>query len=719
MTKRLVSAVVAVALLFGSAAALPQAHIAGSTGITASADTLEGNYYYQTLSDGTAELTYYAGKETKVTIPSTIGGKKVTSIGRSAFQSKAIEEVVIPSGVTNIGRTAFSACKSLKKVKMPNTVKTLGDYCFERCDVLTSINLSTSLKRIPYGAFECCWILPSIVIPDSVTELGEHCFECCKAMKSITLSKNLVTVGEFAFFNCFALESVKLPDSVKTIDDMAFNGCKALETIKLPASLEQVGEMVFEYTPWLEKTLAKNKTLYVNNVLVLVHRKYKGKFIVPEGTKAIAGTAFYTCGEITCITLPNSVKSIGNGAFSLCSKLKEIDIPNSVTYIGNSAFRSAGLSKIEIPESVKTIGDYAFWGCSLSKALMPRTVITIGNAAFSASPNGFKLYCFAGTDAFKYAVNNNINYEFYPSDTRIAGKDRYNTSALISKRTYTTADTVILAYSMNYADALAGVPLAKTLSAPILLTNTNVLSEATVTEIKRLGAKNVIILGGESVISKNVERKLGTLGLKTERIGGKTRYETATMIAERLREKPSNVFFVYANSYADALSVSTVAARKRAPIIYLNTNGEMQADTAKYLAELKKKKCVENAYVIGGEAVISDDMLKKAGAAVGATKCVRVSGANRYSTCIKVNKTFAKTFNGTEICVATGLDFPDALAGGVFAANKAAPMFLVSNMLSAEQKEYLSKKGAKSFYVLGGTGAVSDEITYDISKACV
>ena len=64
-------------------------------------------------------------------------------------------------------------------------------------------------------------------------------------------------------------------------------------------------------------------------------------------------------------------------------------------------------------------------------------------------------------------------------------------------------------------------------------------------------------------------------------------------------------------------------------------------------------------------------------------------------------------------------EVPDALAGGVFAANKAAPMFLVSNMLSAEQKEYLSKKGAKSFYVLGGTGAVSDEITYDISKACV
>ena len=300
---------------------------------------------------------------------------------------------------------------------------------------------------------------------------------------------------------------------------------------------------------------------------------------------------------------------------------------------------------------------------------------------------------------------------------RLAGKGRYETAVEISRASGTKGDTVVLAYSMNYADALAGVPLAHKLGAPILLNDTKTLDKATLAEIKRIGAKNVIILGGEGAISKEVENALAKEDLKTRRIAGSTRFSTATAIAEQLNSAPQEVFFVYGFNYADALSVSTVAAVKGAPIIYLSTSGELDHDTADYLAKIKGR--VKTAYVIGGEGVISDDMMNKAAKALGLKSAVRVAGKDRYLTCVEVNKAFAETLTGKAVCIATGLAFPDALAGGVFAAGKKAPLFLADNSLSSAQAEYLKSKDPDNIYVFGGTGAVPDSLVNTVAKACV
>ena len=300
---------------------------------------------------------------------------------------------------------------------------------------------------------------------------------------------------------------------------------------------------------------------------------------------------------------------------------------------------------------------------------------------------------------------------------RLAGKGRYETAVEISRASGTKGDTVVLAYSMNYADALAGVPLAHKLGAPILLNDTKTLDKATLAEIKRIGAKNVIILGGEGAISKEVENALAKEDLTTRRIAGSTRFSTATAIAEQLNSAPQEVFFVYGFNYADALSVSTVAAVKGAPIIYLSTSGELDHDTADYLAKIKGR--VKNAYVIGGEGVISDDMMNKAAKALGLKTAARVAGKDRYLTCVEVNKAFAETLTGKAVCIATGLAFPDALAGGVFAAGKKAPLFLADNSLSSAQAEYLKSKDPDNIYVFGGTGAVPDSLVNTVAKACV
>ena len=302
---------------------------------------------------------------------------------------------------------------------------------------------------------------------------------------------------------------------------------------------------------------------------------------------------------------------------------------------------------------------------------------------------------------------------------RLAGADRYATAVEISKAGFEKAENVILTSGSNYADGIAGVPLAARLGAPILLTAADKLSDATLAEIERLGAKNVYILGGEGVISADIEKALQEKGLQTWRIAGDNRYATSAAIAQRVSEDPTDIFFVYGGGFADTLSVSAIAARRNAPIVYLDTNGELDPSIAQYLAVLKDKGCVKNAYVIGGTGVISDDMMNKATAALGLESATRIAGNDRYATSAAVNKAFVDNFDSDELCVATGADFADAVTGGVFAAAKKAPFILVSSKLNEDQIAFINSRSPMKINVFGGTGAVSDETVKAVIDAIV
>jgi|GEM_PF-3177646 len=300
---------------------------------------------------------------------------------------------------------------------------------------------------------------------------------------------------------------------------------------------------------------------------------------------------------------------------------------------------------------------------------------------------------------------------------RLRGSNRVATSAAISYYGWSKAETVILASGVNFADALAGAPLSAAADAPILLTMNKKegAEKAILDEIKRLGAKKVYILGGTSAVNAAIEKDVKNEGCTVTRLYGKSRYGTAVAIAQELSKVKggtfSKLYFTNANNYPDALSISSVAAIEGNPILYMPTTGSVESTTKAFVTESKCKTGV----VLGGTGAVSAagyDSL--AGMGLGMS---RISGKDRYKTSVAINEKYASLFSGEEIALATGINFPDALAGSALCARMKMPVVLASDKSYSDARTYIrsdANKNVKTFIVFGGTGAMSDKLVVDL-----
>lgn len=289
-----------------------------------------------------------------------------------------------------------------------------------------------------------------------------------------------------------------------------------------------------------------------------------------------------------------------------------------------------------------------------------------------------------------------------PQAFRLAGTSRYDTALQVSQAGWTQAGAVVLARGDDFPDALAGAVLAKSSQAngPLLLTETGQLTEGVLAEIQRLKATKVYILGGTGAVSSAVEATLTKNNLTVERLKGEDRYETAAKIALKGVPSSTEAFLAAGESFADALSISSYAASKGIPLL-LTDAGNVPEVTLNALQTLGVKKIT----LIGGEGVIEPkvETLLKEKYTVG-----RLAGLDRYETNLKVLNTLS--YSSDSIYVATGEDFPDALAGAVLAAKQNNPIVLVPKQdLSTDSMGYLSTRrlGGSSFTMLGGWGVIS------------
>lgn len=257
---------------------------------------------------------------------------------------------------------------------------------------------------------------------------------------------------------------------------------------------------------------------------------------------------------------------------------------------------------------------------------------------------------------------------------RMGGQDRFQTADWIANEGWDMSSSVILANGLSFPDALAGAPLAYALDAPILLVDGKQLSPTVRNRIQALGASRVYILGGSSAVSNQIESELKSKNYTVERIWGQNRYDTAVAVAEKLKtykSTPREVFIVSGLNYPDALAVGPVAALKGVPVLYADPGGSLPRATSEFIASTG----ATTAYIIGGPSAVSESVNANLRSA-GILNVSRTYGSSRYETSVQVAETFADTFPQKNIAFATGKNYPDALAGGVFAAKHGAPLLL-------------------------------------------
>lgn len=289
---------------------------------------------------------------------------------------------------------------------------------------------------------------------------------------------------------------------------------------------------------------------------------------------------------------------------------------------------------------------------------------------------------------------------------RISGSDRYQTSLEVSFEGWEDGDaeTVVVATGADFPDALAATPLAGAYDAPLLLTKRDSLPAGFVDELKRLGAKHVVLIGGTGAISEKVEKQLKDLKLDVERISGKTRYETAVNIAEEVGV--ADVMYVATGgNFADSLSISPAAGFYGDPILLVPANGTVPAVVAEYIENNQP----EWPIIVGGTGAVGpavEDLFD--------VEPDRLSGKTRYETNQAFNdyaREYELLLNYDNVFIATGTNYPDALSGSAMAARYSAPLVLTAKTPTEASKQQIKDYATPdSFYaILGGEGALSTE----------
>ena len=281
--------------------------------------------------------------------------------------------------------------------------------------------------------------------------------------------------------------------------------------------------------------------------------------------------------------------------------------------------------------------------------------------------------------------------------TRVAGVDRINTAVEVSKKYYKSAETVIIANYEKFADSLSASALSKALKAPILLVQKDQLDSVVAQEIKRLGAKNVVVIGGEQSVDK-AKNSLSKYNVQT--IAGSDRYETSAKIAQEIIKRTGTTQAVIASgeTFADALTVAPLANKNNMPILLVQPNNIPKA-TQEVLKQIK------NAIIVGGEKTISNQVANKL------PNPTRIAGANRYETAKKIYEYGFK--DRSEVNIANGTNFADSLVIGSIDC----PILLAeSNEIPEATKQAIKDSKFEKVNVFGGENSIGESVVKELIK---
>lgn len=286
---------------------------------------------------------------------------------------------------------------------------------------------------------------------------------------------------------------------------------------------------------------------------------------------------------------------------------------------------------------------------------------------------------------------------------RIAGNDRYETSAKVSASAVPAGRSVVyVASGTDYPDALAAAPVAGARDTSVLLVTRDSIPASIKTELTRIKPPTIHVVGGSSSVSDAVLTELKKYATNVDRISGATRYDTAAAISKSwFAPQVAFVYVVTGESFPDALAAGAAAVDRGA--VLLTRRDSIPPGTATELQRLKPQEII----VVGGTSAISSGVETSLDQYTTGP-VTRQAGKDRYATSAVVSsKAFQAPTDAAYL--ASGASFADALSGGPIAGANDGPILLVQRTcITEEVSAELSRLENQRTVLLGGTGVIAD-----------
>lgn len=302
--------------------------------------------------------------------------------------------LTLPESLTSIGNWTFRGMAALESIVVPNAVTEMGTYAFANDTSLKSAKLSTSCPWLKEGLFSECNALQSITIPSAVTKMDGYMFTNCKTLTSATfedgtdliemgygaswknyglfsdcplktlnlgrwLSYNTEVASRSPFYSIYALKNLNIGENVKVIDKYMFSYCKGLEEVNLPDNITSVNLWGFRGCTSLKSVRLSEKLSQVGDY------------------------GFAECSSLDNVTFPTSMTSVASNSFSDCTALRKLDLGQNLLIIGPSAFENdKALEGIEIPSTLYGLGVASFKNCTSLPYVEVKSISSVGKEAF-------------------------------------------------------------------------------------------------------------------------------------------------------------------------------------------------------------------------------------------------------------------------------------------------------------------------------------------------
>lgn len=290
------------------------------------------------------------------------------------------------------------------------------------------------------------------------------------------------------------------------------------------------------------------------------------------------------------------------------------------------------------------------------------------------------------------------------SVSRYSGADRYEVAVNIAHEYAPNVDVVYIAKGTDYPDALSAAPAAAASHGPLLLTQPNTLPASVRAELQRLTPKKIVVVGGTASVSDAVYTELSTLG-ETIRLSGADRYEASRNVVDYAfgTTGASRVYVATGANYPDALSASAAAGAHNGAVLLVNG----KADAAPVeITDLITKLKANDTVIAGGPNSVTAGVEASIAALALPGGSQRLGGSDRYEASHNINVEAFGT--AAAAFIATGLNFPDALAGAALAGHQGSPLFIVpGTCVPFSIVGSIDALGSERLVILGGPNSVS------------